>query len=227
METAILLSAFLLFLFSVYLFSREDYTFERKNVSLEHVFNLTFIGFLVGIFTARVFFIIFHWRFAYTNPLVFLLFPYFPGLSLAGGIIGFLLFLWIITIQGKIPLGRIFDIFIVSFFIAYSVSKAILFLILSLLTRHISLVQILTLAASIIGCVLIVLFLRTNRWKDGVIGLLGMIVFSISLFTADLLSLKYANIFSLRDDLLYLVIIMVSIILVISRSNAFDKSKKI
>src|SRR6185312_9578343 len=92
----------------------------RRNVSLEQVFDSAFLMAIFALLIARIVFVGLHFKTDYLNPLVFFLVPYFPGLSLAGGLIGSLAFLWFYTRFFKIPTGRIVDIFSVSFISAFS-----------------------------------------------------------------------------------------------------------
>lgn len=101
-------------LFSVYYLSRDDLILLRKDVTIERIFNLAFIVFLVGLFFARLSYGVLYSTKIFSNPLMFFLFPYFPGLLLLGGIIGGLLFLLLISKSKNLPAGRIFDIFSIS-----------------------------------------------------------------------------------------------------------------
>ena len=101
-------------LFSVYYLSRDDLILLRKDVTTEQIFNLTFTVFLVGLFFGRLAYGLLYSTKIFSNPLIFFLFPYFPGLLLLGGIIGGLIFLLLISKSKNLPAGRIFDIFSIS-----------------------------------------------------------------------------------------------------------------
>lgn len=107
----ILLICFILFLFALYVLVHDDFIMLRKNVTVEQVFNIAFLVGMISLFSARLVFVAFHFSPAYFNPLVFFLFWYFPGLSLAGGIVGGALFLLFYTSKGKLPVARLFDFF--------------------------------------------------------------------------------------------------------------------
>ncbi|MBI5123388.1 hypothetical protein HZA75_06040 [Candidatus Roizmanbacteria bacterium] len=87
-----ILPAFLIFLFSIYKIVKDDYVFIRRNISLEQIFDISIIVFLVGL--ALVDF------------------------SLLGAVIAGIMVLYLITKYKKIPLGRIFDFFTFAFVIA-------------------------------------------------------------------------------------------------------------
>src|SRR5258706_641346 len=112
--------SFILFLFCAYIFSRDDFILLRKNISLEQVFNTIFISLPATFLASRVGYVFLKPSMHFLNPFIFLLIPYFPGLSLNAGIIGTVLFLYIYTKNQRMPFERLSDIFAVSFFIAES-----------------------------------------------------------------------------------------------------------
>ena len=83
----VLIVCLLVFLFSLHILAKEDLIFVRKNVTLEVLFNVAFYTMGVGLLSARIVYIVLHFSFGFLNPLVFP-FPYFPGLSLTGGVVG-------------------------------------------------------------------------------------------------------------------------------------------
>ena len=107
----VLIICLVLFLFRLYHLANDDYVLIKKNVTLEQVFNCAFIVSLVGLFSARFFYVLFHPLHIYLNILGFILFPYFPGLSLVGGLLGGILALFIYCRKMNFPLGRVFDFF--------------------------------------------------------------------------------------------------------------------
>lgn len=109
-----LLLGFLVFLFTLYMMGREDIIFIRKNITTEILFDNAFLAAIVGMLSARLVHALLSLNPEYLNPLIFLLFPYFPGLSLSGGIFGAALFLIVILRYKKMPVGRILDYFALS-----------------------------------------------------------------------------------------------------------------
>lgn len=106
----VLIVCFLVFLFCLHILAKEDLIFVRKNVTLEVLFNVAFFTAGIGLLSARIVYILLHLSFGFLNPLVFFLFPYFPGLSLPGGVVGGTLFVLLYK-RKKFPTGRIFDFF--------------------------------------------------------------------------------------------------------------------
>lgn len=111
----VLIITFIIFLFSLYTFSHDDFILLRRNISTDDVFNYAFIASVFSLLFARVFYAIIHPDPAFLNPLVFLIFPYFPGLSLMGGIVGGGAVLLLLARRKGFPIGRILDFFSLSF----------------------------------------------------------------------------------------------------------------
>lgn len=111
----VLLLCVFLFLFVLFILAKDDVMFLRKNVSVEYLFNISILSLLGGLFFARFIFVIFHFSSDYLNPLVFFIFPYFPGLSLFGGIIGtWMVLTFLLKSKKTFPRGRILDFFSIS-----------------------------------------------------------------------------------------------------------------
>lgn len=113
--------SFFVFLFCLYKIGKDDIVLIRKNVPLEQLFNIAFISAIVGIFSSRLFYVLANPAKGFLNPLVFLLFPYFPGLSIVGGVLGSLLVIIYYTRQKKLPTTRILDFFALALFAAIPV----------------------------------------------------------------------------------------------------------
>lgn len=92
----------------------DDYVLIKKNISLEDVFNAAFICSAVALLFARVFYVASNFSPNFLNPLVFLIFPYFPGLSLLGGLLGGGFSLYLYGQKKKFPVKRVFDFFTVA-----------------------------------------------------------------------------------------------------------------
>lgn len=110
----ILIACLIVFLFGLHVLAKEDLVFVRKNVTMEALFNLAFYTAGIGLLSARIVYVILHFSHGFLNPLVFFLFPYFPGLSLAGGVAGAMLFVLLYKAK-KYPSGRILDFFAMAF----------------------------------------------------------------------------------------------------------------
>ena len=114
----VLIIDFVLFLFRLYHVANDDYVLIKKNKTLEDVFNVAFITALIALLISRFFHVFLNPQPVFLNPLGFLLFPYFPGLSLTGGVIGGSIFLLFYLRQNKFPVGRVFDFFTIAFLFA-------------------------------------------------------------------------------------------------------------
>ncbi len=174
----LLIGGLFLFLYCVFVLAKDDFLLLRKNVNLEQLFNAAFIGFCVSLFFSRVFFVLQHIKSDYLNPLVFFLFPYFPGLSITGGIVGALLLVWIYAKRKKLPFGRVFDIFSLSFFFTWSMCLLVEFGLSWFMTGR---PIILLFAGSVAFLGLFILFLRLftlGKLKDSTTGFIGFACFA-------------------------------------------------
>ena len=73
----VIAACFIVFLFCLFVLSKDDFLFLKKNITLEQVFNIAFVAGLVGLFVARSFYVIFNFAPGFVNPLVFLLHLFF------------------------------------------------------------------------------------------------------------------------------------------------------
>ncbi len=219
--TILLLSA-LIYFFCLYIFSKEDYLLIRKNISVEEMFNLSFLGLLVVIVVARLFFVIVHPSFRYLNPLVFFLFPYFPGLSLLGAIVGGSGFLFFITREGKKPTKRIFDIFSMSFLLSLSPAFFIQGIVNLLARKNILLVvDFSTCILYLVSCIFLVRWFVKNKYSDGVTSaLVVMTIATISVVRYFLLLIPtHRFVFSLEPILWGIVMVSGIVYLIMHRKK--------
>jgi prolipoprotein diacylglyceryltransferase len=99
----------LIFLFCFYTYAKDDHYFIRKGITLEQLFNSLFVSIFCSILFGRLAYVLFHPSVKYFSPLVFLLIPYFPGISMTGGVIGLFVSMFIQARRRKIHAGRILD----------------------------------------------------------------------------------------------------------------------
>lgn len=174
----ILFICLIIFLYCLFIFGKDDFLLLRKNISLEQLFSIAIGTFLVALFGARLSFVVTTFNLHYLQPLVFFLFPYFPGLSLSGGIIGGVSYLWYICQRSKVPFPRVFDIYVISFL--YTFSAGALLVVLGELFKTVHLLLPLT-GESIVDIIfagIITHIFLTNDFNDGSIGYLGISLFS-------------------------------------------------
>jgi len=184
----ILLFCFLVFLYCVFVFAKDDFILLRKNVALEQLFNISFSGFFITLFFARMTFVIEHFNYKYLDPLVFFLFPYFPGLSFAGGIIGGILCIVFFCKKKNFPFGRIFDITSLSFL--FSIAVGLLFFFISELF-FMKAGLFLLLGASILFLfvfILLAVIFSGTLLKEGSIGFLSVSFASLCLLSLNIFS---------------------------------------
>lgn len=200
-----LILGFFIFLFSLFLFVKEDFLFLRKNISLDELFSLSFIIFFIALFFSRFIFVIENFKATYISPLVFFALPYFPGLSFSGGLISGFISLFLIANKKNYPRKRINDIFLLSFTISFDV----LLLILALITLFNK--DIFVLAAFIflfLTNIIMLLIFKGSKLKDGSIGYLSFVFFGASVFLA--FYLKNIKIFIKNPTIeLFLLLFMV------------------
>lgn len=215
------------FLYSVFVFTKDNFVLLRKNVTLEQLFNIAFSNFFFSIFCARIVYILEHLSINYLNPLVFLLFPYFPGLSFAGGIAGCIFFLWYSTKKKKLPFLNIFDIFSLSLFLSIPIGMLLITLGNFIILRRVSYVFIWSSLAEFILLASMSLLFTKNKFKDGS---LGFLIFSFITFTQFILRMflrSKANYFRLdSEDILLAVITIILLIFCIRQESLQSVTKK-
>lgn len=104
-----------IFLYTLHFLAEDDFVVLRKNITTENIFNVAIGMGIVGLFFARLFFVLFNPKPVFFEILGFILFPYFPGLSLVGGFLGGLIFYSVLARKLGYPLERVFDFFAKSF----------------------------------------------------------------------------------------------------------------
>ena len=173
------LLSFIVFLFAVYVLAKEDFVLLRKNVLTEHVFDIIFLGFLLALLAGRIVFVLFHFSVHYLNPFVFFLLPYFPGISVEGGILGAGLYVYFYARNKKIPSLRISDILTQ----AYLIGCATFFLISGVWDLHLTLVVgLLSIAVAVfyITCFFLIKnIFTTSHWQDGVVTGASLVIDSL------------------------------------------------
>lgn len=223
----VLLICFLIFLFCLYLLSHDDFVLLRKDISIERVFNIALITAGFSLLGARIFYILLNPSSNYLSPLVFLIFPYFPGLSLTGGIIGaFVCLLALAKKDAKMPIGRILDFFSISFLAVLPFGLVGYFLL--------GKSKILSFNEAAFYVVLFIVFLKfllpkllSGQFKEGTISLIFLISFSlISLVEHFIIRIGKTFHFTIEDFILIFVFIA-SLVFLIIQEKLFTKLKKL
>lgn len=217
----ILIFCFLVFLFCVYIFSHDDFVFLRKNISMERVFNLAFLTAFSGLFFARFFYVLFNFHLGFLNPIVFFLFTYFLGLSLAGGVVGGAIFLLLFASSRKLPKARLFDVFSLSFAFALSLGLFINFFLRQRIIFSLDLIAPIIYIAFFIASTR--MFLRA-KLKDGSLGTLFILVFSLVLFAAG--RIKAQNLLLLsNEDFILIEMFLLSLVFLLKQEELFVKKR--
>lgn len=226
----VLLICLFIFLFCVYSLSKDDFVLLRKDVSMDKLFNLIFLGSLFCLFGARLFYGIFYAKNILLNPFVFLFFPYFPGLSMVGGVVGAILAFLFLHYRKKIlPLGRISDFFSVAFLVTIPVG----ILGYSLFLEEFYIIKTVYFMTSYI--ILFVFFLKvflpqflSGKLKDGAITFLFLICFSVVSLIGNFIANK-GSVLTFKlipEDFVLLLIIIGSIVMLVRNENLLGRFKK-
>lgn len=173
----VLLVCFFVFLFTLYFFSHDDFVFIRKNIGMEAIFNAAFTIGVLSLLFARTVYVISFPKPVFFSFLGFILFPYFPGLSLIGAVFGGIVCLVLYCWYKKFPLGRICDFFSLSLLSALPVGFAGTYL-LGIKNIYIVSSIIFYLLFLVIGLKIFLRLSAKGKLKDGSISLLFIIIFS-------------------------------------------------
>lgn len=183
--------SFVLYLFWLYKLSKDDIIFIRKNISLDQLFNLVFLVSIIGLLSARLFYVVANPDKGFLNPLVFLLFPYFPGLSLVGGVFGTVLFIIYYGRYKKYPIERILDFFVISLFSALPLGY------IGTMFEKGSLTFLESIFLPALYFILFLIMYKVffprllqNNLQPGSIGTLGLILFSLISFLTSMVQNK-------------------------------------
>lgn len=220
----------LTFLFCLYGLSKDDSLLLRKNISLDHIFNLALVEVSAGLFFARLFYVLFNFDPFFLNLLTFLLFPYFPGLSLTGAVLGGSISVYLIGKLSKTPTWHLFDFFSLSFLAAIT-TGIFMNVISNLVLRKTSFIEIIIFLIYVFALALFLKLLQKGEVGDGSTGFLFLIFFSLtSLLQGILTNIIYKTngfwLFLDKEDFLLIVIFLVSSIVFIKKENLLLKFKK-
>lgn len=210
----VLFLCFFVFLYVIYFLAHDDFVVLRHDVSMEKIFNSAFLFSAVALFFSRLFYVLSNPQEIFFSLLGFLLFPYFPGLSLSGGLIGGFIFLVAYLKFKNLPIGRLLDFFSIGFLTA-SLFGFIGFILLSGQTITYNIILGIGLNA-----LLVFIFIRfllplslSGKLKDGSLGILFLISFSGIFFLINILINRGFNI-SAENITLLLISVVLSIPLI-------------
>ena len=206
-----LLICLIIFIFTLYRLSRDDFVFLRRDIAIETVFNMAFLCAIIALLFARIFYAIFNPSEILFTVLGFIAFPYFPGFSLVGGILGGLLFLISYGIYKKLPIGRFIDFFSIALLASISLGAFITFFISpQKIKPYIALEFVLFFLLLIVFLKFILPFLSRGRLKDGSIGLLFLMFFSVISLAGNTLKFFAFNIN--RENVVLVLLFLISLL---------------
>lgn len=225
----ILIFSFITSLFSLYILSHEDFVLIRKNISIEKIFNLAFLAFISSLFFSRIFFVVFNFHPKFLNPFTFILFPYFPGFSFAGGILGGIAVILLYAKNNKMPIFRIFDFFLLSFLSAMPAGFLISYL--SFLQKKIYFPKpfyFLIFYLLLLGIFAKIFLPRMQKGelKEGSLGFMVLIFISFISLIYDLIGPKGFAFLLNIDFILFILIFLISLFFFLRQENFLPKLKK-
>ncbi len=209
----VLFFCFVVFLYIVYVLSRDDFVILRSNTSIEKIFNLAYLSALFSLFSARLFYVLSNPKPIFATPLGFLLFPYFPGLSLISGLLGGYLISVIILKFWKLPIGRITDFFSIGFLAAFPIG--FLFSVFYS-NQKISLPFYFSIVSYLLLLFVFVKFILSittgGKIKDGSLSFLFMFSFSLFYLLSNISFSLGKNILNFENVISFLTFLIFSII---------------
>lgn len=221
----VLIICFALFLFRLYFVAKDDLVLAKKNITLQNVFDSAFVTGIFSLFFARLFYVIFNPDPVFLNPLVFLIFPYFPGLSLLGGVLGGVLTLFLFARYFKFPIGRVFDFFTVSLTFVLPIGL-IGFFILSGEYSVGGLVKLIMF--TVIGLFANLYFYpkaRSLEIKDGSISILFLIFLSLTMLLTASIDYSGINNFIKNPQSMFYILILISGIVMFIKQELMGRKK--
>lgn len=226
----VLLICFFIFLYCVHVLANDDFIFLRRDVTMEKLFNLIFLGAFVSLFFSRLFYA-FSVQSILANPFVFLLIPYFPGLSLLGGVVGIgAYFLFLAGRRDPLPLGRMFDFFSIAFLISLPLG----FLGYLMFSQGAN--ELIKLGAQAGAYfILFIIFLKSflprllsGKFKEGTISLIFLICFSVvSLISNAFAKITFAVYFNNFENIILILILLSSTAMLVWHENLLSKIKQL
>ncbi len=227
----VLLICLFVFLYCVYLLANDDFIFLRRDVTMERLFNIIFLGSFSCLFFARFFYGFSHAKNILLNPFAFLLFPYFPGLSLLGGVLGAGVTFLFLRARRKnpLPLGRMSDFFSIAFLITLPIGFLGYFMFSE---EGFPVIKAGSLV--VVYLILFIVFLKfllpqllNGKFKEGTITCLFLICFAVlSLISNAHPKLNILDFFKNLENLILLAVLIASLVFFIKQEGLLSKVKK-
>lgn len=185
---------------------------------MDKIFNMAFLTGFVSLFFSRLLYVLFNPSPKLLNPVGFLAFPYLPGLSLIGGIAAGAIFVYFYSGFKKMPRGKMFDLFVISFIGTFPLGFVITFIFaLGRTSVLFNLLFVFSLILLIIFRKIFYPFSSKGEIKDGTLGLIFICLFSFLYFlTKMFLNIKSFS-FIEPENILLLVSLFCSLILILNQ----------
>lgn len=225
----ILFICFLVFLFCLYFLSRDDFVLLRKNVTMGKIFDLAILVCIASLLSARILYVLAHPDKSFLNPLVFFLFPYYPGLSILGGVMGGVFSLLLLLKINSMPQGRLLDFFAISLLSCLPIGFLGYFLFVEsgkiLSARPLSLIVMYS-ALFIIFIKFLLPLLSKSQIKEGTISLLFLISFSLISLIESFMGRGGNRIYFNVEDIILLVMLLASLAFLIKHEKLVSRVRK-
>lgn len=208
----VLLVCFIVFLYVLYTLAKDDFVINRKNISLDNIFDTAFLTAISALFFSRLFFVLIHPKPVFFTILGFSLFSYFPGLSLIGAALGGLVFFLPYLKRKNIPMGKAIDIFALAFLSALPVGYLGLIILEGNSIRSIFLLIVYTITLILSAKFIFPLSLR-GKLNDGLFGVAFISFLSLFNILASFLN-KKPMLFS-TENIVFFVILIISLAFII------------
>lgn len=219
----VIIFCFIIFLYAVYTLSRDDFVILRANTPMDKVFNAAFLAGFFSLFCSRFFYVFLNPKAVFFNPLGFILFPYFPGLSLTGAILGGYFITLFILDFWHLPVGRIIDFFSIAFLSAFPFGFAGAFLLSG---ESLSLAFYISLILYFVALSVFIRFIlplsSAGKLKDGSLSMLFMTVLSLVYLLSNIIIYFRQNILT-SENLISFLILVSFIIVFVKKENLIKR----
>lgn len=223
MDIFIDIISFFIFLFALFFLAYDDFVVLRKDISTEKIFNLAFLTAFFALFSARFFYVFSHPSQTFFSLLGFLLFPYFPGMSLVGGLTGGAIFLFLYCKLKKLPFERFFDFFSMSFLIAMPFGL-LMHIVLNFfnISNYQKILFVFTVLLLAVFSKFILPKTISGKLKDGTLGYIFTCSFPLIIFISRIIENPINFLSILRSNFLLIIIFIISVIFLL-RKEVFEK----
>ncbi len=208
---------FLIFLYNIYYFSHEDFVITRKDIPMEKIFNIAFLAGFMFLFFSRFFYVLFNPLSHFINLIGFIAYPYLPGLSLIGAMAATPLFLSFYFRTKKLPIGKMLDLFSISFLGVLPLGFLLMFV------RQFAKTDLIFNVLFISSFILLIVFKKiiykfaeSGEIKDGSPTLILISIFSLIYFLVKLFTNLENFVFFQIENIFLFITIFSSIVLLIN-----------